>query len=549
MVAQLENTDNAKEVLDISNLNNTDANFNSNIELLRSQFLFEAALRKLNMHVTLYHKGSILTEEKYLSSVFNVQPYELKDSALVNTPIYVKFDEQGENYTLSYEFQGIKIEEKAKVGEHLVNNHFDLVLKLTSSTGLKEVQTEDELFFEFNSISSLSEKFLKNLNVQPLDVGARTVQLTFEGYQPDFCRDILNSVIQTFFEFDLQLKKKGSENVLAFIDQQLDSLSNELKSSKNDLMDFTRNSKGGAMDDNFNLAEEMEALQIEMIEVTEEKRTLESVMERVNNNPQRLDIYRLLPEMLGKSYENSLSQLVSELQQLLEEKEDLSFEVTPENHIYKALEKRIASKIELIRKTEEIIQNKLNKRMENLRVKIRDFEKMMYDFPEQRMEYGRLKGIQDLNEKFFSLLTEKKVIYAISDAGFSSKNRILSRAESISTPIKPDKNGLYSAFVGLGVAFGLFFLAIKYVRFNEINYIDDLKSILPDQVSFVGTIPLLKDAMAFSELIVHDKPKSVITESFRTVRTNFSFINSDYKTVAISDLYCFEYCGCNSNVR
>ena len=40
LIAQLENTDNAKDVLDITNLNNVDAIFRSNIELLTAPVSF-----------------------------------------------------------------------------------------------------------------------------------------------------------------------------------------------------------------------------------------------------------------------------------------------------------------------------------------------------------------------------------------------------------------------------------------------------------------------------------------------------------------------------
>ena len=242
------------------------------------------------------------------------------------------------------------IQLQEKVGEHLVNKHFDVVLKLTSVKRLAELQKEDELFFQFNSIKSLSNRFLSHLSVQPLDPSAKTILLQFNGYHPDFCRDMLNGLIQTFFEFDLKLKRKGSDNVLVFIDQQLDSLSAELKFSKDNLLNFQRESNVGNLEQDIDFTSEIEKLQIEMIEINLEKRTLANVMDKINNDPQRLEIYRLLPEMLGKSYENSLSGLFVELQALLERKEDISFQVTPENSVYQALEKRIITKIDIIRK-------------------------------------------------------------------------------------------------------------------------------------------------------------------------------------------------------
>jgi uncharacterized protein involved in exopolysaccharide biosynthesis len=105
LVLQLDNQDNAKEILQIENINSKiDNDIPSKIELMRSELLFEQAVKKINYHVSLYSKGSVLTEEKYNSSAFFVQPFELKDSSLINVPIDVHF-ENGK-VKLSYSLHG-----------------------------------------------------------------------------------------------------------------------------------------------------------------------------------------------------------------------------------------------------------------------------------------------------------------------------------------------------------------------------------------------------------------------------------------------------------
>ena len=102
---QIENTDQAKQIIAVENINSKN-NVSSEIELLKSQLLFEKAIEKLNMNVSLFSKGKILTEELYLMSSFNVQPYALNDSTLCNVPIYVKFENGKVN--LSYTFNSKK---------------------------------------------------------------------------------------------------------------------------------------------------------------------------------------------------------------------------------------------------------------------------------------------------------------------------------------------------------------------------------------------------------------------------------------------------------
>ena len=91
MVIQLSDKDNAKDVLNIENINSRNNQLSSIVELLRSELLFNRAVKSLSLNVSLYSRGKVLTEEKYLKSSFYIQPYELKDSSLINQEITVTF--------------------------------------------------------------------------------------------------------------------------------------------------------------------------------------------------------------------------------------------------------------------------------------------------------------------------------------------------------------------------------------------------------------------------------------------------------------------------
>lgn len=533
VILQLDDQDNAKKLIDIENVNVNPSDLNSKLELLRSQLLFERSLKKLSVDVSLYHQGNILTEEKYLTSVFNVQPYQLQDSGLINLPIYVKFD--GDDVTLNYRFGQKKYIVKGQVNTHLKNEHFDVVVKVVDRKALEETSAADQLFFAFNSVRSMSSRFLPNLSVNIVDPNAKTLEIKFTGYNPLFCKDMVSAIALSFFEYDLEQKRKGSENILKFINGQLDSLSQELKTSKDSLVGFQRKAQ---LSDPEMKSSELSAnanrLQEQLFTIEDELMGLETVNARLSQEPNRLEIYRLLPEMLGKSYESALSKQIEDLHLLLSRKEDLLFSVTDENPEVKALNIKINSRMSSIRKSVSALQARLSNNAKILRSKLGGIESSLYAMPEKKMEFGRLKGIQELNDKYYSLLTEKKVMYAISDAGYSSSNRILQRAELNVNPVLPNGARIYVAFFVLGLMIGLIFLFISYVRFNEINYLSDLKKLLPKSVFHLGAIPLLKSEMDFSQIMVAQTPNSMLSEALRGIRTNLNFVSPGYKTIAIS---------------
>ena len=79
MVIQLSDQDNAKDVLEFENINTKGSEISTTVELLRSELIFERAVEYMNMNVSLFAKGKVLSEEKYLSSSFSIQPYHLYD--------------------------------------------------------------------------------------------------------------------------------------------------------------------------------------------------------------------------------------------------------------------------------------------------------------------------------------------------------------------------------------------------------------------------------------------------------------------------------------
>jgi tyrosine-protein kinase Etk/Wzc len=57
------------------------------------------------------------------------------------------------------------------------------------------------------------------------------------------CKDIVENITISFFEYDQQNQTKSSENVLNFINSQLDSIATELKFSKDSLTRFQKATK------------------------------------------------------------------------------------------------------------------------------------------------------------------------------------------------------------------------------------------------------------------------------------------------------------------
>lgn len=532
MVIQLAEKDQGKELLEIENIN-TKENISSEIELLRSELLFDMALERLNMHVSLFSKGKILTEEKYHQSSFNIIPYSLKDSALCDVPIWLEVI--GNKVQFKYDFQGKTFTSLRTANSRFQTPHFDISFRVENWENLKRDDENNELYFTFNNRRTLVSRLIPNLEIEPVDVEAKTIQIKYKGYNPEFCHDISEAIAEAFFHYDEEIKRKSADNILGFIEVQLDSISGELQLSKDSLTQFQRDSKLADPENaGTTLTDDMNRFQDQLFQLEEEMATLNLVSSKLKSDPNRLEIYRLIPEMMGKSFEVSLTKQINDLNVLLEKKEELLTNVSENHSEIKSLNLRIQSKIQAIKRSVDVIHDRLESNAAILRSKIGQFEGQFSALPGKKMEYNRLKSLQELNEKYYTLLTEKKVLYSISNAGYTSNNRVLNQATVASDPVSPNRKLIYAVFIFAGSILGFAVLLFKYVTFNEINTVDDLKQLLSDKITVLGSIPLIKNAQEFSQLMVHESPKSMLAESMRTIRTNLSFVNSNARTIAIS---------------
>jgi hypothetical protein len=79
-----------------------------------------------------------------------------------------------------------------------------------------------------------------------------------------------------------------------------------------------------------------------------------------------------------------------------------------------------------------IINERLKEDKNQIQSRINEIENKYYNLPEKKMEYERLKYMEELNNRYFSLFTEKKIEFELSNAGYSTTNRILSYNRSTS---------------------------------------------------------------------------------------------------------------------
>jgi capsular exopolysaccharide synthesis family protein len=168
------------------------------------------------------------------------------------------------------------------------------------------------------------------------------------------------------------------------------------------------------------------------------------------------------------------------------------------------------------------------------------------NLPVQTLQYARLERDLKLNENLYLTMKQKYEESRITEAGQQGKVRILDPA-LVADKIKPNKK--FNLFIGLliGLGLGNGYAFLREFLDNTVKAVEQLErkgltvlGIIPDMHHQPGKL-VNNQSLAPSKggtdfkrrLITYEDPKSPVSESYRSLRTNISYASPDNKIVSL----------------
>ena len=142
-------------------------------------------------------------------------------------------------------------------------------------------------------------------------------------------------------------------------------------------------------------------------------------------------------------------------------------------------------------------------------------EKELEKVPKTERELVSIEREQRVKESLYLYLLQKEAETSLALAASVSDNRIIEEARSTPYPIKPIPKKSYSLALLLSLLIPTGLIFIKEQLNDKVK---DEKTITKlTRIPILGVVGLSKENSA---LIVSEKPKSIIAESYRSIRTN-----------------------------
>jgi len=375
--------------------------------------------------------------------------------------------------------------------------------------------------FKLNAAEEFVGRVRGGFHAGETSKNSNIISLQETDSNPQFAADILNAIMTEYLDYDRVQRTQSTSQMIRFIDDQLEFLSNQVKGSSNSIKQFQENKKimdiGSASEESISQAKDLDAsLSLEQMELVALDRLKQNIVESKNDVNVSVNLAGLV--------DVEMNDLVSKLNELLVEKNSLKDTYIARSYPIRNIDKQIlqlkSDILNGINTLHTVVENKI-KYINN---QLAPINQQLSSLPAASQDYIGLKRDFDINDKVYSLLQEKKLDAQINSAGILPGASIVDLAQPNFSPVAPN----VSSIQHYGVIFG-FLLGIGAIILIRIlnPFIYDKETI-----ESLTTIPIIGVIRKFpqdideysSQILAISKPKSIFAESVRSVRTNLSFL-------------------------
>jgi len=510
------------------------------IELIRSREFLKRTLTKLNLNTCYYLEGKFLTTEFYQNSPFFVESKDFP-SEYNNKKIYTTYNAKEDLVYLDIELsEDNYVTYKVKRNTWVPIKTGKIYINITNGDNFKthtDKFQSNKIYFTIFDDQGAFAKHLSTLNVSILNKEAGTITLNYIGNNAKKATDIVNTISNDFLTYNVEKKQERATKILQFVDDELNSVYKKLDEAEKQLKKYGINLKEGEeiTVDAKNISSLFNNKGTDTETYTRKLGFLNLISSQIqeSGNLNTMDLIKLLSNQ--SSNETMIVSFLQGIQQLEEEKEALLVNVTEDNQKVVKINQQIKEQTDLLLEITNMTISEINETLDKSKIKTKVNEKKIDLTEGKEIELTKIRRMYDLNQTYYNQLVEKFAQYTISKAGHVTENVILQKSDIPGQPIAPIKS--YVIFISSVLCFlSIFILTlIRYMLFNHIMSINDISRFT--EVPVGGVIPVSKNTNKINRFVVENKANSVITEAFRTLRSNLEFMHQnkdDKKIIAIT---------------
>lgn len=409
---------------------------------------------------------------------------------------------------------------KYKVGEQVSLPFLNLKIQINDNPGM---YTGNEYFIKFNDFDGTVSGY-RGVNVSSDDKGGSILTLSMQGTNKARMVEYLNATVKMLIKLQLDGKNQFATNTIRFIDSTLVAMESQLKETGGELKSFRKDKniyeiEGGGE----KVSDKIMEFDVERDQVTRKIAYYNSLKSYLNNS---VDYSRLpAPSVAGIEDPNVVIN-VSKLIGLSTQRSEMAYAVKSDK-IFKDFDNQMQAVKNVLLENIASAKGSLMTDLAMVNAKIGQAESTVKRLPEEQQELLKIQRKYDLSDNIYTEFLKKRNEAEIVKASNLSDLHFIDPAKDIGGGLigpKTSVNYILALFLGILVPL-LFIFGIFFVN-NSIQNTEDISKLT--QIPLIGVIGVNKDSL---NLAVFDKPKSALSEAFRTIRSSLQFL---YKKQQVS---------------
>lgn len=525
------------------NGNNSIAPFNSRIlpnnqkienqiGILQSFTLYKKALENLNWQASFFKEEGFNLIELYENMPFEVKiPDKANNISGVKLKITVLNDNEFEISADDKIYQDgrkqkLNFKERGNFNSNFKSSNFEFNLNK------KNCVIGQSYYMVFNDINSLTQKYLKEVEISLEDKKSELINVQLFGPNPKKSADFINELNQVFISFGVKKKNQMSESSINFIDTTLVGISNTLKRAEVNLSSYRKDNQ--------------------VLDLGAEAKVIYEKLEQIENekylSKMRIDYYKNLQSYIGDAAkikqminpsiigitDANLNGLLPKLMDLYSKREVLSYSVEANNPSLILLEKDIQLTSNAILENLNNLLKNAELEMGNMESRYATVQNRLTKLPDTERRLVSMQRDFNLNNDLYTYMMQKKAEASISLASNIPQVQIIDPAMMEAAELVGPN--LYKNLL-VGFSFGFIipfiFIFVTDIFNTKIQSVEEVEKLTKIQIldgiihsKYKENLPTIK------------YPNSGIAESFRLLKANLRNIieTPEKKIISINSL-------------
>ncbi|MCD0473645.1 polysaccharide biosynthesis tyrosine autokinase [Flavobacterium sp. EDS] len=402
---------------------------------------------------------------------------------------------------------------KYKVGEQVSLPFLNWKLQINDNPGFYKGK---EYFVRFNDFDGTVAQY-RGISVRSDEGGSSIITLGMQGTNKARMVEYLNSTVKMLIKIQLDSKNQFATNTINFIDSTLVAMEAQLKQTGDELKTFRKGKnvynieEGGSK-----FSDKIMDFDVEKDKVTRKIAYYNSLNAYLKNS---VDYSRLPAPSVAGIEDPNIVVNVSKLISLSAQRSEMAYAVKSDK-IFKDFDNQMMAVKNVLLENIASAKSSLQYDLAMVNSKIGQTESTIKKLPEEQQELLKIKRKYDLSDNVYSTFLQKRSEADIVKAANLSDIHFIDPAKDVGGGLIGPKTSVnYVLALFLGILIPLLLICIILFVNNSIQNIEDVSR--QTQIPLIGVVGVNNEA---TNLAVFDKPKSALSESFRSIRSSLQFL-------------------------